>query len=414
MEVEFTSGALSFSSVIKKVKADHQFYAGLMNAGTRSNIATEEVVKAAMELTSNQGTKSNPREVQEQLTKSTFDCQLFQPVMDVIWSRLKDSKKKNWRHGLRALALLSHLMQRGSDRVITHAMLRANQDLVEELAAFEGVDKDSTEKVQAYAGKCLTMLRNIFHLRELRSYAKVTEITNYRFNPEDKDRPANMTDSKSPNNDESSPWTTTHATSDILGLESSGADLNSSLKLPSLSSATTASGADSCSNQCVEPNERHLEFFQTYRSRSLFEESAPTIPEFHELHQRYQALFFHKGVQGKAETAGLNSDVVMGLPVPSNPSAPASWNDNHTPISRPPAPPQSTPTQQISRTAESHGLNKSVFTPTASQPPTFSGMDVLAATSDQSKTDRIQAGATVPVATDTQDLMDFFCSTNQN
>jgi hypothetical protein len=182
LQVEFDKGAFKFSAVLKKIKADGSFHASLANAG-HIETSPDAVFQATMELTSNSDPKRDRAELVRWVTEATFDSRLCLHVLEALWTRIKDSKKKNWRHGHKALILLQHLMKNGSDRVTTHASHRTNFDLITTLSAHKNSEVEAVQKIPPIANRVRTLLRNVFEFRLNRKYAFVTNPARYRHGP---------------------------------------------------------------------------------------------------------------------------------------------------------------------------------------------------------------------------------------
>lgn len=180
LEVEFTAeSAFKFGTVFKRIKSDRGAQATVAVAGGKTN-PEDDIYKTCLELTANTVPKRDTKELKRELTVASFDSRLCLKLLEAIWERMKDSKKKNWRHGYKALSLLEHLMIHGGDRVVFRASMRSVQDRIEKMSHYTGAsEREGDEKVQTAAGRVLSLVRNIFHLREVRRYFKVTDPSRY-------------------------------------------------------------------------------------------------------------------------------------------------------------------------------------------------------------------------------------------
>lgn len=180
LEVEYTAEkAFKFGAVFKRIKSDRGAMATVATAGGRAN-PEDDILKACLDLTSNQAPKRDAKDLKRELTVASFDSRFCLKVLEGIWTRMKDSKKKNWRHGYKSLCLLEHLMIQGSDRVVFRASVRSAQDRIEKMSQYSGAsEREGDEKVQTAASRVLSLLRNIFHLREVRKYSKITDPSRY-------------------------------------------------------------------------------------------------------------------------------------------------------------------------------------------------------------------------------------------
>jgi hypothetical protein len=115
-----------------------------------------------------------------ELAEATYDSRLCARVMCVLWTRLADSKKRNWRHGHRALLILWHLLQWGSDRSVCLAAAPHSYALVAALVNHDNSETEAEFKLRPLATKVCSALRCLPHLQSLRVYPVVARAEAFR------------------------------------------------------------------------------------------------------------------------------------------------------------------------------------------------------------------------------------------
>ena len=243
----------SFSFVLKRVHAHLDAALGIVISQSALAVATAvgsslprfvgtaETRKLALELTSNSplpSSRGTPRDLLSQLTLLSFDCRAFDPLMRVVWERLGDCKKKNHSHGHKALVLLQHMLEHGSDRVILHTLFAAHAQTVLQSLAYNYSNENERvqELIRASGLRVQTLLGNVFLLRRTRRYARIVDLRRYRYFGADRPR---------------------------LHTEAGAAD----------------------AGLLCDPD------WDEFRHRSLVEMLLPALPPFKQLHARYQTEF---------------------------------------------------------------------------------------------------------------------------
>ncbi|XP_049861747.1 clathrin interactor 1-like [Schistocerca gregaria] len=57
----------------------------------------------------------------QEVAQGTFTYEQFPEVMSMLWKRMLQDNKKNWRRTYKSLLLLNYLVRNGSERVVTSA-----------------------------------------------------------------------------------------------------------------------------------------------------------------------------------------------------------------------------------------------------------------------------------------------------
>jgi hypothetical protein len=283
----------SFSFVLKRVHAHLDAYQSAV--ASQASLAITHAVgtalprfngeaetrKLALELTSN--SPFNPaagahkgrsaRDVLALLTLATFDSRALGPVLNVIWDRLADCKKKNYLHAHKALVMLEFMVQHGSDRV-TLASLGSTQSQTVQLLAYSYFhDHERTQQlIRSVASGVNTLLNNVFLLRKTRRYAAIVDLRKYAYH---------------------------------------GAAAGKGRHHHVASSATAGSKSTQQQLLLVDPQ------YDEFRHRSLVEALLPALPPFTQLHARYRTEFDQIALRPHCTRAGEEEDSAAELASPA-------------------------------------------------------------------------------------------------
>jgi hypothetical protein len=177
-------GPVSYSNVTKILKSDGETKSsGMSLGGLFGTSATNETKKLATELTANSHPKRSTRDILAQLVAASYDSRHSMSVSEVIWLRLRDCKRKNWRQGHKALALLDHMLYHGSDLVVLDALRLENLKLIDEMTRYQHSSSEVENKITKMAFRLHQTLLNLFYLRTARSgcYARRVDIAPFRY-----------------------------------------------------------------------------------------------------------------------------------------------------------------------------------------------------------------------------------------
>lgn len=112
-------------------------------------------------------------QLMQEIARYTFTYEHFPEVMGMLWKRMLQDNKKNWRRSYKALLLLSYLIRNGSERVVTSARehlydLRSleNYTFTDELGKDQGIN------VRQKVKDLLEFIQDDERLREERRKAK--------------------------------------------------------------------------------------------------------------------------------------------------------------------------------------------------------------------------------------------------
>ncbi|XP_053564757.1 epsin-3 [Bombina bombina] len=109
-----------------------------------------------------------------EISQMTYNTELFNEVMMMIWRRLNDSGK-NWRHVYKSLTLLDYLLKNGSNKVVQE--FNENLISVQTLKDFQFLDRDGKDQginVREKAKQLVALIKDEEKLKEERILAQNT------------------------------------------------------------------------------------------------------------------------------------------------------------------------------------------------------------------------------------------------
>lgn len=108
-----------------------------------------------------------------EIASGTFNFQLFNEIMPVIYKRFTEKEARDWRQIYKALQLLEHLVKNGSERVVDDA--RSHLSMIKMLRNFHYVDekgKDQGINVRNRSKELAELLGDLDRVRQERRKAK--------------------------------------------------------------------------------------------------------------------------------------------------------------------------------------------------------------------------------------------------
>lgn len=128
----------------------------------------------------------------QEIAQCTFTYEQFPEVMQMLWKRMLQDNKKNWRRTYKALRLLDYLLRNGSERVVTSAREHL-YDLrtLENYTFIDDLGKDVGINVRQKVKDLIEFIHDDERLRDERKKAKKTkdkyigmscEAMSYRYN----------------------------------------------------------------------------------------------------------------------------------------------------------------------------------------------------------------------------------------
>lgn len=109
----------------------------------------------------------------QELAHSTFTYEHFPEVMSMLWKRMLQDNKENWRRTYKGLLLLNYLVRNGSERVVT-----SSREHIYDLRALENYTftdengKDQGINVRHKARELIDFIQDDDRLRDERKKAK--------------------------------------------------------------------------------------------------------------------------------------------------------------------------------------------------------------------------------------------------
>ncbi|CAB0040919.1 unnamed protein product [Trichogramma brassicae] len=109
----------------------------------------------------------------QELAQATFTYEQFPEVMSMLWKRMLQENKRNWRRTYKSLLLLNYLVRNGSERVVT-----SSREHIYDLRSLENytyVDefgKDQGINIRHKVGELIDFIQDDDKLREERKKAK--------------------------------------------------------------------------------------------------------------------------------------------------------------------------------------------------------------------------------------------------
>jgi len=109
----------------------------------------------------------------QEIAQCTFTYESFPEVMGMLWKRMLQDNKKQWRRTYKALLLLGYLLKNGSERVVTSAREHV-YDLrsLENYTSLDENGKDQGVNVRQRVKDLIDFIQNDDRLREERKKAK--------------------------------------------------------------------------------------------------------------------------------------------------------------------------------------------------------------------------------------------------
>eukprot|EP00808_Paulinella_micropora_P020092 g73885.t1 len=170
--------ATNFSLTGKALKEQEGRRAGALELG----LLSRDTKKTALEATGNTPPTRPQEALLAEMAAASYVGQppLLPVMVRVLLERLKDCKKKNWQHGVKALAVLFHLLCHGSERIVLAFSVKHNLELVEKLLEYGHSDATVCDKMREQVTKVHGALVNPFTLKSLRSYSPGLPLAPYR------------------------------------------------------------------------------------------------------------------------------------------------------------------------------------------------------------------------------------------
>lgn len=109
----------------------------------------------------------------QEIAQGTFNFQLFNEIMPVIYKRFTEKEAREWRQIYKALQLLEYLVKHGSERVVDDA--RSHLSMIKMLRNFHYVDekgKDQGINVRNRSKELSELLQDLDRVRQERKKAK--------------------------------------------------------------------------------------------------------------------------------------------------------------------------------------------------------------------------------------------------
>ncbi|KAK9886115.1 hypothetical protein WA026_014902 [Henosepilachna vigintioctopunctata] len=112
-------------------------------------------------------------QIMQELAHSTFTYEHFPEVMSMLWKRMLQDNKQNWRRTYKSLLLLNYLIKNGSERVVTSAREHI-YDLrsLENYTFIDDTGKDQGVNIRHKVKELIDFVQDDDRLREERKKAK--------------------------------------------------------------------------------------------------------------------------------------------------------------------------------------------------------------------------------------------------
>lgn len=112
-------------------------------------------------------------QIMQELAHSTFTYEHFPEVMSMLWKRMLQDNKQNWRRTYKSLLLLNYLIKNGSERVVTSAREHI-YDLrsLENYSFLDELGKDQGVNIRHKVKELIEFVQDDDRLREERKKAK--------------------------------------------------------------------------------------------------------------------------------------------------------------------------------------------------------------------------------------------------
>lgn len=109
----------------------------------------------------------------QELAQATFTYEQFPEVMSMLWKRMLQENKRNWRRTYKSLLLLNYLVRNGSERVVTSSREHI-YDLrsLENYTCFDEFGKDPGINIRHKVRELIDFIQDDDKLREERKKAK--------------------------------------------------------------------------------------------------------------------------------------------------------------------------------------------------------------------------------------------------
>ncbi|KAK0160016.1 hypothetical protein PV328_007464 [Microctonus aethiopoides] len=109
----------------------------------------------------------------QELAQATFTYELFPEVMSMLWKRMLQENKRNWRRTYKSLLLLNYLVRNGSERVVTSSREHI-YDLrsLENYTYIDEIGKDQGINVRHKVRELIDFIQDDDKLRDERKKAK--------------------------------------------------------------------------------------------------------------------------------------------------------------------------------------------------------------------------------------------------
>lgn len=106
----------------------------------RSSLKSAKSIQSVLlRLTSNQAMEDQADEFLKFVLNASFDEKLYECVWPVLMMRLNDGSGSQYRHAMKSLALIRHLLIRGSLRILTDIHIKLNSKMTEWMLNHENV-----------------------------------------------------------------------------------------------------------------------------------------------------------------------------------------------------------------------------------------------------------------------------------